>query len=892
MMSPTSARHPELSSPLRSRDPLISLVISMYGVEPYLPDFLSSLDSQDSGLGQVEILFIDDGSPDESARVAQSWLENSGVDGRVIIKENGGLSSARNLGIREARGSWLSFPDPDDRLDVDYLRQLMNVLSTAGEDIHAVAANIIYLYDDSGLVSDTHPLRAVFQDGPRVLDLREHPQSVKLQAASTFIRRERVARGGLEFDARVRPNFEDGAFLIRYHALADAPRLAVVPDARYYYRQRSDDSSLVASSWTKPEKYLDLPRFGWIETLRAVADAEGRAPVWAQYMVLYDLHWYFRADAKIHTPTRSLNSAVQTQFMDLVRETLAFIAPSTIARYALTNLRYQERISMLALRDGNLSLSTVHIWRVDRFRPLVQLKYFFTGPRPPEQFTTINGRVEPVYAKDRSVVYFGETVMHERILWLPNDEGLAMTLNSNPVDLLPYASPYPEPEEAPLAPALQILPPSARSKAAASRARFLGRVKLARARWRRLRTGQLKVMQRARGSFVKARASRGSWRREFQNAWVFMDRDTQAQDNAEHLYRWVRANRPEINAWFVLRPSSSDWKRLADEGFRLVAFGSLRHMALLRNADHLLSSHIDHYVVHPWNKRIYGREPWSYTFLQHGVTKDDISRWLTGKPIDMLVAAAPEELAAFTHDGTPYVLTDREVKLTGFPRHDALLAKSIDQADEKDLIIAMPTWREYLMGATSGRGNDRDLVEGFHASTYVTEWAAFLNDPELRAFATSHGLRLAFMPHPNLEAHIASFHLPSDVEVLTYQGADVQEVIARAAVLVTDYSSLAFEAAYIETPVTYFQFDSDEFFSLHPHRPGYFDYGANGFGPVAATATAAAASVIAQLDGNHEEAALYAERARRFFLQRDGRNCERTFNAVQAIQRTSLEEGV
>src|SRR5699024_5122186 len=61
----------------------------------------------------------------------------------------------------------------------------------------------------------------------------------------------------------------------------------------------------------------------------------------------------------------------------------------------------------------------------------------------------------------------------------------------------------------------------------------------------------------------------------FKGAWLFMDRDTQADDNAEHLYRYVRKHHPDINAWFVLRRTSHDWQRLKNEEFRLLAFSSL-----------------------------------------------------------------------------------------------------------------------------------------------------------------------------------------------------------------------------------------------------------------------------------------------------------------------------
>ena len=87
--------------------------------------------------------------------------------------------------------------------------------------------------------------------------------------------------------------------------------------------------------------------------------------------------------------------------------------------------------------------------------------------------------------------------------------------------------------------------------------------------------------------------------------------------------------------------------------------------------------------------------------------------------------------------------------------------------------------------------------------------------------------------------------LPDHVEALSYEGRDVQEFFARAAVVVTDYSSIAFNAAYIDRPVVYFQFDADT--RARRRRTsgdaGYFDYDRDGFGPVTQTVPAAQSAI-------------------------------------------------
>ena len=99
-----------------------------------------------------------------------------------------------------------------------------------------------------------------------------------------------------------------------------------------------------------------------------------------------------------------------------------------------------------------------------------------------------------------------------------------------------------------------------------------------------------------------------------------MDRDDKADDNAEHLYRHLMATGRAGNAWFVLSPLSPDWARLAAKGFRLLPFGSDEHVAAVMNAEFLVSSHIDHFLLWPAPKAHFADlARYSFVFLQHGV---------------------------------------------------------------------------------------------------------------------------------------------------------------------------------------------------------------------------------------------------------------------------------
>src|SRR4029453_5084481 len=260
-----------------------------------------------------------------------------------------------------------------------------------------------------------------------------------------------------------------------------------------------------------------------------------------------------------------------------------------------------------------------------------------------------------------------------------------------------------------------------------------------------------------------------------------------------------------------------------------------------------------------------------------------MSHWFNTKAMDLCLAATTAEHEAFVADVTPYALTSREVALTGFPRHDELLRMPNGRADSADLPLIVPTWRNSLVRHASGGGNQRVLVDGFWESDYATEWFGLLKDPLLRQFATDSGLTIAFAPHPPLQGHLPPTDVPDGVRLVSYEDDDIKEMIARARIAITDYSSLGTEAAYAGVPVVYFQFDRDEFYaSAHIYRRGYFDTERDGFGPVALDRTGVITS-LDRLTTDPEFAAPYLARIDSTFRYRDERNSERAFRAIQAL---------
>lgn len=122
-------------SEILATHPLVSLIVPVYDVEPYLRECVDSILGQT--YANLEVILVDDGSPDGCGAICDEYEKR---DSRVVTlhKENGGLSDARNYGLRRARGEWVSFIDSDDYVSPMFIEALLVTAVAYGCAIAAV----------------------------------------------------------------------------------------------------------------------------------------------------------------------------------------------------------------------------------------------------------------------------------------------------------------------------------------------------------------------------------------------------------------------------------------------------------------------------------------------------------------------------------------------------------------------------------------------------------------------------------------------------------------------------------------------------------------------------------------------------------------------------------
>jgi glycosyltransferase involved in cell wall biosynthesis len=844
-----------------SPTPRFSIVTAVYNVSRFLDAFIESVEQQTFNLDQVEVIAVDDGSTDDSLAKLRSWAERRPHLVTVLTKENGGQATARNLGLDRASGEWVTFTDSDDVIEADYLAEVDGFLHDHPET-GMVACKMLVLDDRSGEVADSHPSRVRFRGGPRIRDIDGNPAYYFASAPVAFFRRDRLDVQGLRFDARVRPNFEDGHFTARYLLGLERRLVGFLPTARYQYRKRADFSSTLGASYADPDRYTRVLRHGYLDLLdRASKDHTQPVPQWLQNLLLYELSWLLGIQQRAAGAGSSALQQVADEFHQLMEQTLSYLDPAVIEGTPVTRLKpLWRQILLHSYRPESWRQEYALLTRLDVDQGLVQVVYRYTGEAPDEVVLVEGVPIRPTFAKVRDHRFVGRTMMYERILWASTDGSLSVRLDGR--DL-----------------ALEVEPPQTVTYAIEP---SMMRTSLGISGPRRRAGDEARPSRRRR--LLRAMAGSGPVRRRFRDAWVLMDRVHDAGDNGQRLFEYLRTERPDVNAWFTVERGSTAWHQLRRTyGRRVVAHGSMTWLLLMINARHLLSSHADVPVISPRALIDRGIEPgWRFHFLQHGVIKDDLANWLNPKPIETFVTSTRAEHDSIAGDHTRYAFTTRETVLTGLPRFDRLREIGLRLPPEKrDLLLLAPTWRQWLTLRLEGASQRRRLRADFVHSEFVKSWWGLLTSARLRNVAEEHGVQIGFLPHPNLQEALGSMPLPDHVLPLGFDDNDAQELFARAAVMVTDYSSMAFNAAYIDRPVVYYQFDRDRVLSgEHVGAKGYFDYERDGFGPVLLGLDETLDAVADSLGRGGVLTEPYRTRIEEAFPQRDGRCCERVVEAV------------
>ncbi|PEJ59469.1 hypothetical protein CN692_04540 [Bacillus sp. AFS002410] len=343
-----------------------------------------------------------------------------------------------------------------------------------------------------------------------------------------------------------------------------------------------------------------------------------------------------------------------------------------------------------------------------------------------------------------------------------------------------------------------------------------------------------------------------------------------AQDNGYYFFDYCYKQNKHKNFYYIIKEDAADIVNLEDKKDKVLKFMSFKYMLYMYAAKLLVSSESK---GHSYDIRIQkghlkiALDQKRFVFLQHGVTAlkrvDYVFKKTKQNAVDLFVATSDYE-KNIIKDYFGY--DEDEIIVTGFCRWDVLQDKSVPEEKE---IFLMPTWRSWMDGIPE---------EEFVQSDYFKNYVDLLTSSKLKQLLEEYNVTLNFFLHPKFMEHLHHFKATNDkINIYQFGEIKVNEFLMKSSMLITDYSSVAWEMYYQKKPTLFFQFDIDKYTKF---QGSYLDMEKELFGERSLTVQDLIVQIEKYIKRDFKEEEKYAEMRKKYFKYIDQNNCERTFNEI------------
>lgn len=320
-----------------------SIIMAIYNSEEYVEESILSVINQNIGfLNNVQLILIDDGSTDFSAAICKKYRDKYKNNIIYVHKKNGGVSSARNIGLKFVEGKYINFLDSDDKLNVDVLSKVYDYFEAVYDYTDIVSIPVYYFEGKSG----QHILNYKY-DSTRIIDLDNEYTNIQLFINSSFIKSEH--KNNIKFDEKMK--YAEDAEVIN-KILLEKRKLGVYKDTVYWYRFRNNNSSAVQVGNDKKEWYLDYIKYFSLKMFNYCLKSTQEIPKFIQYTVLYDLQWRIN---NIKLAREVLNSKEFEEFASILINILQRVEVTIILKQK--NIKIHRKLLLLLIKENNSSFN-------------------------------------------------------------------------------------------------------------------------------------------------------------------------------------------------------------------------------------------------------------------------------------------------------------------------------------------------------------------------------------------------------------------------------------------------------------------------------------------------------------------------------------------------------
>lgn len=369
------------------------------------------------------------------------------------------------------------------------------------------------------------------------------------------------------------------------------------------------------------------------------------------------------------------------------------------------------------------------------------------------------------------------------------------------------------------------------------------------------------------------------------NIWITYDKMYKGGDNGEYFYKYAMTQENDVIPKYIINRDYPDAQRLLEEGYQPLFFGTLKQKLYFLNSSIVATTHANIPVFS-------GILPTGFNLLrdlfqakvvciQHGLSVQQMEHNLNTQYDNLrkFYFASKYEIKNLSQPAYGYENQKEMFCLTGVPRYDGLVNR-----DQRQILIT-PTWRAYISMPAS-IGNVRPYSDAFRETVYYKIYNSLITNEKLMEAALKYRYRILYLLHPTISSQIEDYTPGRAVEVLSPVGADYEQLLTESSLMVTDYSGVQFDFAYMRKPILYYHPTE-----LPPHyEEGGFLYETMGFGEIATTEDALVDALIEYMSRDCRMKKTYRQRADDFFAYDDHNSCKRIYDDLYHYQKTFQKE--
>jgi len=882
-----------------------SIVMAVYNTQLYIKEAIDSLINQTIGFERnIELIIVDDGSTDNSIDIALDYQEQYPNNIKIFRKKHSGQSSARDLGIIYAQGKYVNFLDSDDYLDEDALEKIDEFFNKNYEKTDLVSIPMVYFER----IEKEHPLNYKYHSN-KIINLNKSHTYPQFSLSSSFVKTTALKK--YEMDHKLITS-DDALFINQI--LLDKRTMGIFKDTQYHYRKRFTEDNLLDDITSDKRFYTQRLKHFHKYLIDYSIKNYKNVPKFIQFMLASDLNdllriptldifdnkdeedefWNYltnkdqkydiigHINENMILKNRNVNPTLKSFFMFLRKGNFHIhinnkgVVHLKTGNYVIDRFNIHKLwFDIIEIRYGKLYLSghyvsnfkddTISINLIkenkDSDNEIYPAEYFQYGQpdRSTKTFLSVDWKYDYNFNVEVPLENVYQCSFHFEITYHEDERNITYTPKIGfrvPSGLTEFNKYFVQDSRIVFYQdnKIHIIPYS-----------YVNLLK------REYRTLQLINEDKQEGyrtimfyrllylilyPFMKNK-----------NIWIINDRLDQADENGIHLFKYAYKQDDGIKKYYILDKNCDDYKKLKKEyGSSILAHKSFKHKIIYLFTKKRIASFLNESFFNPFwiddnydHRKIYCNlitSPWY--FLQHGVIYRDLTSHIKRYKYNLALIVTSADFERQSFFDLKYGFPENVVQTLGLPRYDNLISNN----EIKKQILFTPTWRLNLE-------KDDSL---FYNSEYYEMLISFLNNEKLFNLLNEYGYKFIFKPHPQLVRHLEDMQINENIIISTEES--YQTLIRDSAIMISDFSSVISDFAYLKKPIIYYQKNDDH------HFEAFFDYKTLGFGDVLEKEEEVVDKVKYYLENNCEMEQEYKDRVTNFFKYNDTNNCKRVYEWI------------